>query len=105
MRLLARLPSERVGRQALLGVRISDERIDATLKVDRTFDRVGESADPISVSGIVEERELLERGFSELAGEPVLHRDTPSSFETPPPFFGVAIAPPICSPMPPCEAL
>ena len=62
---------------------ISSDRIDATLKVDRTFDTVGESAEPIVVVGIVEARELVERAFSELAGEPVLHRRYTIKFRDP----------------------
>ena len=62
---------------------VSKERIDATLKIDRTFDSVGESADPIVVEGIVEDRELVERAFSDLAGEPVLHRRYTVKFRDP----------------------
>ncbi len=62
---------------------VSNERIDAVLKVDRTFDTVGESADPIVVVGIVEERELVERAFAELANEPVLHRRYSIKFRDP----------------------
>ena len=62
---------------------ISDRRIDVTLKVDRTFDTVGEAAEPIEVVGIVEERELMERAFSELSGEPVLHRRYTIRFRDP----------------------
>ncbi|MEL6188869.1 MAG: hypothetical protein AAFU79_29970, partial [Myxococcota bacterium] len=48
--------------------------IEAILKVDRTFDTVGEKADPLQLSGIVETRSVLERSFEDLSGAPVLHR-------------------------------
>lgn len=62
---------------------VKDTRIDAELVVDRTFDAVGESADAVKLAGIVEERELLERAFGDLSGEPVLHRRYRVSFRDP----------------------
>lgn len=52
----------------------SSAAIEASLKIDRTFDTVGEKADPLALSGIVEARSVLERSFEDLSGGPVLHR-------------------------------
>lgn len=62
---------------------IKDDPIEASLKIDRTFDTVGESADPLVVSGWVESRRVLERAFEGLSGAPVLHRRYRITFRDP----------------------
>lgn len=51
-----------------------NQPIEARLTLDRTFDAVGESAEPIELEGWIEAREVHERAFAQLGGAPVLQR-------------------------------
>jgi len=53
---------------------VKDELAKAKLTIDRKFDAVGETADPIVLQGLVQRREVSERVFDALSGEPILHR-------------------------------
>jgi hypothetical protein len=53
---------------------VKTDLIELKLLIDRTFDKVGESADPLELKGLVESRTLQERAFDGLDGAPVLHR-------------------------------
>jgi hypothetical protein len=53
---------------------IGQQPMSAKLTIDRTFDAVGETAEAISVTGLVVGKQVSERAFPGLAGEPILHR-------------------------------
>ena len=65
---------------------VADDLIEASMSLDRTFDTVGEKAEPLKVRGFVEERSVLERAFPELASGPVLHRRYAIRFRDPAAF-------------------
>lgn len=53
---------------------IKDELATAKFTVDRKFDKVGASSEPLVLKGIVENRAFSERVFGGIKGEPILHR-------------------------------
>lgn len=53
---------------------IKDDLAKAKLTLDRKFDKVGATSEPLVLSGIVEQRSVAERVFDALSGEPILHR-------------------------------
>ena len=53
---------------------VGNDPIEATIVVDRTYDKAGETVDPTCLNGWVETREVVERAFPDLFGNPVLHR-------------------------------
>jgi hypothetical protein len=53
---------------------IKDELGTVKLTLDSKFDTVGESADPLVLAGVVEQRDFSERVFEDLTGSPILHR-------------------------------
>lgn len=59
---------------AILAKFIKDELATVKLTIDSKFDTVGESADPLVLSGVVEHRRFSERVFEDVTGAPVLHR-------------------------------
>lgn len=52
----------------------------AKLTIDRGFDTVGESADPLLLQGLVVSRDFSERVFEGMTGQPVLQRNYALSF-------------------------
>lgn len=48
--------------------------VETTLTIDRAFDKVGASAEPLVLKGLVRRKRVLERSIPGMAGEPVLHR-------------------------------
>lgn len=53
---------------------IKEQLATAKFTLDRKFDKVGESSEPLVLSGVIEERWLSERPFAGMSGEPILHR-------------------------------
>ncbi|MDD9939850.1 MAG: hypothetical protein OXU20_02190 [Myxococcales bacterium] len=53
---------------------VKKDLVEAKLTVDRAYDKVGASTKPLVLQGLVQDKRVLERSFSDLAGEPVLHR-------------------------------
>ncbi len=53
---------------------VKEDRIDVIFTLDRAFDKVGESTEPLVLSGVVTTKEVYERVFSGLSGQPVLQR-------------------------------
>lgn len=53
---------------------IKSDLIEVKLTIDRKFDKVGETAEPIVLKGLGTDKAAHERAFGDLSGAPVLHR-------------------------------
>lgn len=53
---------------------IKPDIIKVKISIDRTFDKVGSKTEALVLKGIVTQKSLEERAFSDISGEPVLHR-------------------------------
>lgn len=60
---------------------VTQDLITATLTIDRTFDEVGVTTESLIVKGLVGKKQVSERAFGDVQGEPILQRRYEIEFE------------------------